>query len=179
MEAMTPEEIVDAFKRKFDADVLDIYAQRKKAGIRGETKRAWVRIALPRFRDAVRFLCTLQDHPHLSVISGQDLGKEVELIYHFSIFYGRKLEEVEVMIAVRLPKEDLVVPTITDMIPGAVVHEREQQDMLGVKVEGIPDPRRIFLPDDFPEGLYPLRLDKTGIPDEHKIVRKAPYPEEK
>jgi len=37
--------------------------------------------------------------------------------------------------------------------------------MLGITVVGIPDNRGLFLPDDFPKGVYPWRKDATGIPD--------------
>lgn len=63
---------------------------------------------------------------------------------------------------VQIPKSDPKVPTITDMIPGALFTERETQEMMGVVVENIPDQRRLFLPDDFPIGVYPWRKDETG-----------------
>jgi Ni,Fe-hydrogenase III component G len=31
--------------------------------------------------------------------------------------------------------------------------------MLGLTVTGTPDPSRLFLPDDWPDGVYPLRKD--------------------
>jgi Ni,Fe-hydrogenase III component G len=31
--------------------------------------------------------------------------------------------------------------------------------MFGITVENIPDPRRLVLPDDWPDGQYPLRKD--------------------
>jgi membrane-bound hydrogenase subunit beta len=37
--------------------------------------------------------------------------------------------------------------------------------MMGVEVVGIPDKRRLFLPEDFPEGVYPWRKDEKGPPD--------------
>jgi membrane-bound hydrogenase subunit beta len=40
--------------------------------------------------------------------------------------------------------------------------------MLGIKIEGIPDSRRIFLPDDFPEDTYPWRRDEKGV---QKMIR--------
>ena len=66
---------------------------------------------------------------------------------------------------VPVTKTDLKVPTITGIIPGALTSEREKQEMLGIEVVGIPDGRRMFLPDDFPQGVYPWRNDETGIPD--------------
>jgi len=46
--------------------------------------------------------------------------------------------------------------SVTDIFPGAVLYERDLMEMLGVKVENHPDPRRLFLPEDWPEGNYPL-----------------------
>ena len=37
--------------------------------------------------------------------------------------------------------------------------ERELSEMFGVTVVGIPNPERLYLPDDWPEGVYPLRKD--------------------
>ena len=37
--------------------------------------------------------------------------------------------------------------------------EREFQDLLGIRAEGHPDPRRLVLPDDWPAALHPLRRD--------------------
>ena len=45
------------------------------------------------------------------------------------------------------------------MIPGAILYERELQDMFGLVVENIPDPRPLLLADDWPAGEYPLRKD--------------------
>jgi Ni,Fe-hydrogenase III component G len=51
------------------------------------------------------------------------------------------------------------VPSFTDIIPGAGWAEREVYDMIGVEPLGHPDPRRLVLPDDWPEGVHPLRKD--------------------
>jgi membrane-bound hydrogenase subunit beta len=96
------------------------------------------------------------------VISPVDTGDHVELLYHFSLYYGHHLKAIALVIRVTLPKTDLTVPTITDLIPGAIFSEREVQEMMGVAVAGIPDPRRLFIPDDFPKGVYPWRRDETG-----------------
>ena len=55
--------------------------------------------------------------------------------------------------------EDLKIESITDIIPGANWAEREFRDAIGVHPEGHPDPRRLLLADDWPEGVYPLRRD--------------------
>ncbi len=86
----------------------------------------------------------------------------MELIYHFTIYYGFHLEEISVGLRVTLSKKDLKIPTITDLIPGAIFPERETQEMMGVEVTDIPDGRRLFLVGDIPEGVYPWRKDETG-----------------
>ncbi len=51
------------------------------------------------------------------------------------------------------------VPSITGVVPGANWAEREAMDMFGIQFEGHPEPTRLVLPDDWPEGLHPLRKD--------------------
>ncbi|RLG90884.1 hydrogenase large subunit, partial [Candidatus Bathyarchaeota archaeon] len=57
--------------------------------------------------------------------------------------------------------EKPVVPTITDIIPGAVLYEREVHDLLGVAFEGHPDLSPLVLPEEWPERVYPLRKEYT------------------
>ncbi|HOJ26461.1 MAG TPA: NADH-quinone oxidoreductase subunit C, partial [Candidatus Saccharicenans sp.] len=52
-----------------------------------------------------------------------------------------------------------VLPSICEIIPGAILYERELQDMFGITVQNIPDGRPLLLPDDWPAGNYPLRKD--------------------
>jgi len=51
------------------------------------------------------------------------------------------------------------IDSITPLIPGAGWSEREFRDMVGVEPEGHPDPRRLILPDDWPDDSHPLRRD--------------------
>ncbi len=52
---------------------------------------------------------------------------------------------------------DGAVPTLSGLFVGADWQEREQYDLVGVRFEGHPDPRRLMLPEDW-EG-HPLRKD--------------------
>jgi Ni,Fe-hydrogenase III large subunit len=56
-------------------------------------------------------------------------------------------------------ENDPHVESITEVIPGADWAEREFRDAIGVHPSGHPDPRRLLLADDWPEGTYPLRKD--------------------
>ncbi|MGC8816747.1 MAG: NADH-quinone oxidoreductase subunit C [Candidatus Hadarchaeum sp.] len=91
---------------------------------------------------------------HISTITALDNGNSIELIYHFDC------RPALLNLKIFLPMEDLTIPTITDLFPGAVLYERDIMEMIGVKVEGHPDPRRLFLPEDWPQGKYPLRKQK-------------------
>jgi NADH/F420H2 dehydrogenase subunit C len=65
-------------------------------------------------------------------------------------------EPVRVRLQVWLD-EDEPVPSVVSVWPTADWHEREAWDMLGIRVEGHPNLRRILLDDDW-EG-HPLRKD--------------------
>jgi formate hydrogenlyase subunit 5 len=58
-----------------------------------------------------------------------------------------------------IPEKYPSIESITEIIPGANWAEREFQDAIGVHPAGHPDPRRLLLADDWPEGMYPLRRD--------------------
>lgn len=92
----------------------------------------------------------------LTAITGLDLGAEageIEVLYHFCS--GPSL----LTLRVRTPRQAPAVPSICSLIPSASLFERELSEMLGVTVVGTPDPSRFLLPDDWPEGVYPLRKD--------------------
>ncbi|MDI6720302.1 MAG: NADH-quinone oxidoreductase subunit C [Methanomicrobiales archaeon] len=161
-----PQEILEVFQKRFGTGIRSAEIREYRYGRKKNANREiWIRVDRSIFRDLISALVAI-DYPHLGVISGADNGEEVELIYHLFIYYGEHLRETAVNIGVSLPKSDLTIPTITDIIPGALTSEREKQEMLGVTVEGIPDARRLFLPDDFPAGVYPWRKDASGVPDE-------------
>ncbi|MEW6070128.1 MAG: NADH-quinone oxidoreductase subunit C [Candidatus Thermoplasmatota archaeon] len=171
VEKLTTEEFIEKFKLRFGETLKE---SRIETRIEGAKKNKfnvlWLKIDRKIFREFVKFLTVMAPYPHLAVVSGVDLGETIELIYHFSIYYGEHFKELSVNLCVELPKSDLRVDSICDIVPGALITEREKQEMLGVTIENIPDKRRIFLPEDFPEGIYPWRKDETGIPD--KMIKK-------
>jgi len=165
---LTPEEIVKYFKDEFKTNIKHAEIKKRVAGSKkNEFVNIWMEVDKSIFKKVIKHLCDLQ-FPHLAVVSGNDLGKTIELIYHFSVYYGTRLGEISLNISVELPKSNPTIESICDLIPGALITEREKQEMLGVKIIGIPDSRRLFLPDDFPEGVYPWRKDDTGL---KKVVR--------
>jgi len=53
-------------------------------------------------------------------------------------------------------------PSLTPVLPAANWHEREAQDLFGIRFAGHPDPRTLVLHDGWPKGLYPLRKSFDG-----------------
>ena len=93
----------------------------------------------------------------LLIVTGVDRpseeGGSIEVVYHLaSTMDGREL-----VLKTILPREKPVCPTVSSVHPGALWHERETYDMLGVEFSGHPDLRRILCPEDWVG--HPLRKD--------------------
>jgi Ni,Fe-hydrogenase III large subunit/Ni,Fe-hydrogenase III component G len=58
-----------------------------------------------------------------------------------------------------IPADTPEFPSLALRLPSANWHERKIADMLGLTPVGHPDPRRLVLHEDWPEGLYPWRTD--------------------
>jgi len=160
--------LVKYFKDEFKLDIKSAEIKKRATGSgKKEFTNIWMKIDKKIFKKVIKHLVDYQ-FPHLAVVSGNDLGKNIELIYHFSVNFGTRLEEISLNIAVEVPKSKPEIETICDYIPGALITEREKQEFLGIKVIGIPDNRRLFLPDDFPEGVYPWRKNEKGY---EKLIR--------
>ena len=166
VEYKTPEEVAEILRAALEERLHEVRISEWAEGAsKQKSHQLWVRIDRRSLRAAIRRIIDIQ-FPHFCVISGVDVGDAVELLYHMYVFHGMRHKELLVTFTVSLPKTDPTVESISDLIPGALISEREKQEMLGVQVLNIPDGRRMFLPNDFPEGVFPWRKDETGIPDE-------------
>jgi len=164
MNILTPQELADVMKEAAGNGFLTARCTEWAEGVKGLTsKQVWVNLTRESLRPAIQRLMDIH-FPHVAVIAFADTGEAIDLMYHLYIYYGIPHEEILVTLTVTLDKTDLKIPTITDLIPGTLTSEREKQEMLGIDVIGIPDGRRLFLPEDFPQGVYPWRKDSTGIP---------------
>ena len=125
-----------------------------------EANRLDVKIAPAEVQPAVSAL--LAGHwGYLAGITGLDGSDALELLYHFAS------GAVIVTLRVSLPRTGAIVASICHLVPAASVFEREISEMLGVTFRGAPDTARLFLPDDWPEGVYPLLKDAVLPEDPH------------
>ena len=92
---------------------------------------------------------------YVATISGVDKGPDYEILYHFGDTSG------SINVRTLIPKSEPKLPSICAVIPGAILYERELQDMFGIIVENLPDPRPMLMSDDWPAGNFPLRKDWT------------------
>jgi len=116
--------------------------------------RIFARVGRKHLKKVIAFLKD-NGFVHLSGITGLQSGDSFELLYHLN--GGGILLTVRV----NLPLKNDVIPTITDIIPGALLYEREIHDLFGVKFEGHPNLGPLILPDDWPADNYPLRKNRT------------------
>lgn len=102
------------------------------------------------------------EEAYVSSISAVDVPKEgrIELNYVFwSVKHG-----AAIVVKVSVDRANPVVPSVSDIAPGALKGEVEAYDLLGVVFEGNRSLRRGFLaPEDVvTRGIYPLRKD-SGV----------------
>ena len=141
-------EIVRKMKHLIGKNVLECEVSR--------LRRIFILINKKVFMKTIRYLTKEMGFSHLSTITGADVGKEIEVIYHLN--RGGK---IELSLKIRVVKDKPVLPTITNIIPGATLYEREVHDLLGVIFEGHPDLSPIVLPEGWPSNVYPLRNEWT------------------
>ena len=169
------EEMIDDIQQKFEEAGYKTWITQRVAGCKNKVARKtlWIELPKDKIRDAMQFFKdTAEQYPHFSIISCTDLGEYVELNYHFTLGYGGHLEEFVITFKIKLPKNDLKIDSIADIFPATIYSEREIQEMMGVKVENIPDGRHMFLTKDFPSGIYPWRRDEAGVKETNKLYER-------
>jgi NADH-quinone oxidoreductase subunit C len=94
------------------------------------------------------------DFNYLVNLTGVDYLDYLEVVYHLA---SLKHNHSIVLKTRCYHRENAVVPSVTSIWQGADFQEREAYDLLGIRFEGHPNMKRIFLWEGF-QG-YPLRRD--------------------
>jgi Ni,Fe-hydrogenase III large subunit len=89
----------------------------------------------------------------LITFTGLDLAQNLGIYYHIRNSKGSLTIKAEV------PKTNPKISTITDLIPGATFAELEATDLFGIIFEGNPLSGHFVLPENWPDGVFPLRKD--------------------
>ena len=117
-------------------------------------RRIFAEVPLDNFSEVFKYALKSLSFTMLCGITGLDEGATLAFIYHIAREDGIMLN-----IKVNAERNHPVIKTITSDFPGADIYERELIDLLGAKVEGLPEGKRYPLSDDWPTNEYPLRKD--------------------
>ncbi|MGB9612561.1 MAG: NADH-quinone oxidoreductase subunit C [Candidatus Margulisiibacteriota bacterium] len=115
-------------------------------------KRLYVKVAKENAKEVVHFL--FKDlGARMSIMTAVDIRPGIEILYHMA------MDKQGVMVTVKTlaEKPNPEIPTVVDFLPGAEWIEREIHEMFGVNFAGNPKLERLLLPDDWPQGVFPLR----------------------
>lgn len=157
-------EVVEALQAEFSECILEVslYANEHT-----------VRVALDRIVDVCRFLKEHHGFTYLVDIGGIDRFQEEE---RFEVFYSLVCIEKgkRIRLKVRVEEDSPVVPTLTGVFRAADWNERECWDMMGIRFEGHPDMRRLFLPEDFEHHPQRKEFPLLGIPGSLPLPPQTP-----
>lgn len=106
------------------------------------------------------YLCAITgiDRPASLDEEGNPIGENhIEVLYH--VAEGEAITTLHVL----LPYSNLQLPSICELVPSASMYERELMEMLGVDLAGTPSREKLVLPDEWPDGIYPLRKSFKGL----------------
>jgi NADH-quinone oxidoreductase subunit C len=124
-----------------------------------------VEVRIPGDRN-VELLRAMRDEPELNFFYLADAaavdygpGEHFEVVYHL---YSDR-HPAWLRIRARVNRSDPHVPTITGLWEGAMFHEREMYDMMGIVFDGNHDLRRIYMSPDYRS--FPQRKDFL-LPDD-------------
>ena len=148
-----------------------------EAAVPGALLRAaaeWVEVRPARIADALRFL---RDDPaldakQLSSLCAVDRHDRFEVVYHLQSLDRNHQIVVKAIVG---DHGEPSLPSACGVYAGALLQEREAYDLMGVRFEGHPDLRRMFLWDGYPG--FPLRKDFLQVPDHHPGLPKFPFEE--
>ena len=143
----TPQEALEFLRSRFGDAVTETELREYKEGVCQYSRwHLLLTVRRERFLDLVDALGEL-DFPHFHVASGNDDGDTIRQT---------------VTVTVRVPKTDLVMPSLHGRNPGVGFSEREMNEMLGVAHDGQPNTDLVFLPDGWDRTILPWRRDETG-----------------
>lgn len=93
-----------------------------------------------------------------AIASGVDNIEDFEVLYHFACDEEGKFFSL----GVKTDRDNPELPSLTGIIEGCKWIEREISELLGISFSGHPGLETLLLPEDWPEGAYPLRKDFTN-----------------
>ena len=153
---MSGTSLMESFSKAFDEKI------QAKTEFRGENTYT---IAASDLREIAKFCrdeCSFDYLLDITSIDNLSEEPRFELVYNlYSMLHG-----VHLRLKLKVSEEIGAVDTVSDIWPTANWHEREIYDMMGIRLNGHPDLRRILMWEGYP--FFPLRKDfpLEGLPSE-------------
>jgi NADH-quinone oxidoreductase subunit C len=132
----------------------------------------WVEVHSQRIVDALQWL---HDDPDLDAAQLSNLCA-VDYYDHFEVVYHLQSldQNHQVVVKARVDEHEAAsLPSVYAVYRGALLQEREVYDLMGIRFEGHPDLRRMFLWEGYPG--FPLRKDFLQIEDHHPGLPHFPF----
>ncbi len=148
------QKVVDALKEQFGDKLLVAEAQLPR--------RVNVKVANPDHLEVFKFAKEKWNAWHMIAVSSVDTPDGIiAAVYHFDIVPPHN-NETAITINLRVDcadRNDPHIKSASSIIPGVQFFEREAFDLMGIVFDDHPQLERLILPEDFPDGVHPLRKD--------------------
>lgn len=141
------EEIINSFEKNFP-DMSGHFRTPRKGRIFSDP------VSREQFDLLWRFARDTEHFGKMDHVVGTDDGEDLGFIYIME-----NDEHIILALHEQAPKNDPVIQALTPNFPSLEWHERELKDLFGADVRGLPDGPHYPLPDNWPEGQYPMRKD--------------------
>ncbi|MEX2368564.1 MAG: NADH-quinone oxidoreductase subunit C [Balneolaceae bacterium] len=155
---------VDGLTDKFPDHILNIYSS---------TGDTFIRVDADSIVEIARYLHDEHRYIYLSDIFGTDRytsDERFEVVYNLLSLRDRQ----RLFVKVWLEEENPEIDTVCQVWKAANWFEREVYDMFGIRFKNHPDPRRIYMPEDY--RYFPLRKEfpLLGIPGSIELPSTTP-----
>jgi len=157
-------EVINALREEFGAAVHGVERYANEDTIYVEKRR---------IREICRFLKEEEAFDYFIDLGGIDRFTDED---RYEVFYNLVSTErrKRIRLEVRVDETDMRVPSVTDVYRAANWNEREAYDMFGFDFVDHPDPRRMYMPEDF--DYHPLRKEfpQLGVPGSLPLPPQTP-----
>ena len=146
---MVARERLDQLKARFGTAIV-------RADITGD-RRLFVYVDPSSLREICAFVFRDLDARYVIGIGMDDRPFSGQYLVAHDFAFDR--DHLLCSILTRVPEDDPKVDSITAAVPAAGWAEREFRDLVGIEPVGHCYPKRLVLPDSWPDGVHPLRKD--------------------
>jgi NADH-quinone oxidoreductase subunit C len=160
----TLQDAVDGLTEEFSDAVINVYQS---------TGDTFVHVGADSIVDICNYLKNKKHFIYLTDLFGIDRftsEERFEVVYHMISLRDRE----RLFLKVRLPEENPVIDSVTDVWRSANWMEREVYDMFGIEFRNHSDFRRMYMPEDY--DYHPLRKEfpLLGVPGSIELPNTTP-----